>query len=480
MPVGEKNVMPDAAIASLQDLIDQTPNLVEYFYNLPAGPHSINRAGSVPIPPEFSNWRDEQRAWRESVLLFDQSHHMPESHIRGGDAEKLLTYLGINSFANFGPLRAKQYFCCNHGGYIIGECVLQLLEDGTFHLISGMYLQNWVQYNAETGGYDVRIERDPPTIENPHGRLMYRLQLEGPHAREVFINAIEGAMPDIPFFRMAKVRIAGCNVHVLRHGMAGNLGVELSGPYSQIDIVKARLLEVGSPYGIRQSGVKTQFSALGESGWLGYPVPAVYTDPKLADYRKWLPAHCWEARCQLGGSLVQPDIEAYYVTPWDLNVDKLLKFDHNFVGRDALEKMSERAVHRKKVTLVWNDEDILRVYASRLGGETPFKYMELPRSSYATQQYDEVRNAKGEIIGFSNFVGYTVNEANFLSIAVISSESAIPGGEVYITWGEPNGGSNKPIVEKHRQTVVRAKVAPNPYAVSAQQRKNARLSALIS
>ena len=35
------------------------------------------------IPPEFTNWRDEQRAWHQSVVLFEQSYHMTELHLRG-------------------------------------------------------------------------------------------------------------------------------------------------------------------------------------------------------------------------------------------------------------------------------------------------------------------------------------------------------------------------------------------------------------
>ena len=30
------------------------------------------------VPSEYHNWRDEQRAWRDSAVLFDQSHHMAE------------------------------------------------------------------------------------------------------------------------------------------------------------------------------------------------------------------------------------------------------------------------------------------------------------------------------------------------------------------------------------------------------------------
>jgi glycine cleavage system aminomethyltransferase T len=28
------------------------------------------------VAPKFSNWRGEQRVWRETAVLFDQSHHM--------------------------------------------------------------------------------------------------------------------------------------------------------------------------------------------------------------------------------------------------------------------------------------------------------------------------------------------------------------------------------------------------------------------
>ena len=34
---------------------------------------------------EFSNWRDEQVAWRETAALFDQSHHMTDLQFEGPD-----------------------------------------------------------------------------------------------------------------------------------------------------------------------------------------------------------------------------------------------------------------------------------------------------------------------------------------------------------------------------------------------------------
>lgn len=464
-----------AKFNNLQELIDSVPSLVDHFYHDTLAPHASNRAGLTPVPMEFSNWRDEQRAWRESVLLFDQSHHMPESFITGPDAIRLVSDLGINSFANFEPLRAKQYLACNHQGHVIGECVLQYLEDGTVELISGMHLQNWVEYNAKIGGYDVNIRRDHHTGENAAGRTLYRYELEGPLAEAVFDEVAEGGAPDIPFFRLAKVRIAGCDVLALRHSVAGHKGVELSGPYAEGPKVHAALMAAGRKHGILQAGVKTYFSTLGEVGWIGYPTPAVYTDPKLADYRKYLPANGWEGCTQFGGSFRSQNIEDYYVTPWDLGLGKLVKFDHDFIGREALERMAAQEPPRKKVTLVWNNDDILKIYGSLMGPDLPFKYMELPKASYGMQQCDEVRNIAGELVGLSNFIGYTVNEAKFLSVAIVNADHAEPGTEVVVTWGEPDGGSRKPQVEKHRQTTVRATVAPNPYAATVQKMKNAAM-----
>ena len=64
-------------------------------------------------------------------------------------------------------------------------------------------------------------------------------------------------------------------------------------------------------------------------------LPAVYTDPKLADYRKWLPERGFEAGASLGGSFVAEQIEDYYIAPWDAGYS-FIDFNHDFIGRDAL------------------------------------------------------------------------------------------------------------------------------------------------
>ena len=102
------------------------------------------------VPAEFSNWRDEQRAWRESAVLFDQSHHMAELLVTGPDAAKMLNYLASNSFKGFTPDKAKQFAPVSYDGYVIGDVILFHHAENEFNLVGSAPTVNWVQFHAET------------------------------------------------------------------------------------------------------------------------------------------------------------------------------------------------------------------------------------------------------------------------------------------------------------------------------------------
>jgi vanillate/3-O-methylgallate O-demethylase len=472
--------MAGSTTGSLQQLIDGLPDLVDYFYNDCASPHfsraPISRTSAL-IPPAFTNWRDEQRAWSESAALFHQSHHMPELFVEGPDALKLLERLGVNTFSNFTTDRAKQFVACTPAGHVIGDCIAYRIGEETYELVSGMPVLNWVHFHAETGGYDVKITRDNHSTANPTGRRVnFRFQLDGPNAGKVLANALDEAVRPIKFFRTARVRIRDVEVLVLRHGMAGHQGVELSGPFDQESVVRDAVLEAGEPHGIVPVGTQAYFSTPMSSAWMPYPVPGIFTGDELRAYREWLPADTWEAHTELGGSFYSSDITDYYVTPYDLGYGRVVKFDHDFIGRDALEAIRPED-RRQKMTLVWNREDVLHILGSQFGDGPRYKSLEFPVAYYAWNHFDTVTGPNGAVAGVSCHAGYTNPEGEVLSLAMLDQAHAVPGTEVVITWGEPNGGSRKPQVELHEQTQVRATVAMAPYSADVQRTQRAALTA---
>jgi glycine cleavage system aminomethyltransferase T len=182
-------------------------------------------------------------------------------------------------------------------------------------------------------------------------------------------------------------------------------------------------------------------------------------------YRQWLSGKSYETMASLGGSFYSDNIGDYYLTPYDLGYGPFVKFDHEFVGRAALEKMTPT---RQKVTLVWNGDDVEHALGSLFHGRGEIKkYIDLPLANYSTLPYDKVLK-DGKTIGLSTYTGYTFNERAMISLAMVDIAHSEPGTEVTLVWGEQGGGSPKPTVERHTQAEIRAIVASAPYAEVAR------------
>jgi vanillate/3-O-methylgallate O-demethylase len=442
---------------SLEGLLQSAGDPVAMVRNSQIGPYVYPK-----VPSEFSNWRDEQHAWRETSCLFDQSHHMTDLSISGPDALRLLSDLGVNSFNGFAVGKAKQFVCCNPDGYVIGDAILFFLDTDRLSLVGRPSAHNWVQYHAETGGYDVELERDERSAVNPAGRKLYRFQVQGPNALEVLQRATGGPLPEIKFFNLGELTIAGHAVRALHHGMSGVPGLELFGPWAEGDDVRAAIVAAGEELGLRQVGSRVYATNTLESGWIPCPLPAVFTGDDMKAYREWLPSTGYEGTGSLGGSYYADDIADYYLTPYELGYGSFVKFDHDFVGRDALARLADEP-SRKKVTLAWNGDDVAAAMRTMFRKGDRAKYIDLPLSNYSTWPNDKVLK-DGKMVGVSTFSGYSSNESSMLSLAMVDPEVSEPGTEVTLVWGEEGGGSAKPVVERHVQTEIRATVSPAPYA----------------
>ncbi len=442
---------------SLEDVLVTAESPVELLRNAKAGPNVY-----PGVPAEFTNWRDEQRAWQESCVLFNLSYHMNDLRVEGPDALRLLSRLAVNSFDGFTGDRAKHFVPCSPDGYVIGDVILFALGSDRYDLVGRAPALNWIIYHAESGEYDVTVDLDARSALRTDGRRRcYRFQVQGPNAMRVIEKALGGAPPELGFFRTTTVTMAGKTVGALRHGMVGQPGWELFGPWDDGEAVLEALLAAGEEFGLRRAGARAYSSNTLESGWIPSPLPAVYSGESTKAYREWLPATGYEGSASIGGSFVSDDIEDYYFTPWDLGYGSYAVFDHDFIGRDALEAMA-RGDHRTKVTLALDDRDVTRTIGTMFGKEERAKFMDWPSAVYSMHQFDRV-TVDGETVGVSTWIGYSSNEGKMLTLAVLDAVHAEPGTEVAFVWGEQDGGTAKPTVEPHVQVEIRAVVSPVPY-----------------
>jgi len=410
------------------------------------------------LPDEYTNWIEEQRAWRETCALMDLSYHMADFEVSGPDAIELLSRYSVNNYRDFKVGTAKQLVVANPNGKFIGDAILFHLDEDEFLAVGPAAGLNWLEYQVDTGDFDVSAELRGRPVSTGDDPKYFRFQVQGPNALDVMQDAVDDSLPATGFFNVDELSILGRPVNALRHGMAGEPGYELFGPYDDGEAIKDAILGVGEEYGIRRVGGKSYVTVVVESGWVSLPVPAIYDGEAMADYREWLSAK--RGTISIGGSFDSNDISDYYLTPVELGYGRFIDFDHDFVGKDALKEEMENP-QRKKVTLVWDRDEVVDVFASLFeDGETK-KHMEMPTPRWAACQYDEVLKG-GETAGVTAWTSYSYNEREMLSLAIVDVEHAEPGTEVAIRWGEPEGSPN-PEVERHTTTAVRATVAPAPY-----------------
>jgi vanillate/3-O-methylgallate O-demethylase len=442
---------------SLEDRIRDWGSPARMIRNSPVGSYPF------PYPAEYSNWQDEQKAWLKTALWFDQSNHMTDVYFKGPDAKRLLERTGVNGFATWGRNKAKQFVAVNHDGYVISDAILFGLEDDEFSIVGTPLAGTWVQFIAETEGFNVQVTRDERTVENNFKRLTYRYQLTGPNTQQILEKAIGGPVPSIKFFNMGELTIAGTPVRALNHTMAivpgsDMTGVEIFGPAEHGEAVLSALLEAGSELGLLRGGALAYPTTIAESGWISHYVPAIYTGESMRTYRQWLGENTFEALVAVGGSFASDNVEDYYLTPWDLGLNKVIRFDHDFIGRQALERKANEP-HRGKAWLQWNDYDVARIIASSMfdSESSRAKYLAQPWGTYTYAMYDTVLSG-GSQVGISTSTAYTVNLGSWYSLGIIDDAAAEDGAEVTIVWGEPDGGTDKPTVERHAQTQIRATI----------------------
>ena len=180
----------------------------------------------------------------------------------------------------------------------------------------------------------LRTRRPPPVLPLPAA---------GPERDADHREARSARLPpDLKFFNTTTLTIAGKTRRrpAPRHGRPAGLGalraVERRGRRAR---GAARRRRGVRPPAVGRTGVLVEHASSRAGSRRRFPPCTPATS--LKEYREWLPATGYEGTASVGGSLDSPDIEDFYFTPWDLGYGGYVKFDHDFIGREALEGMAD-------------------------------------------------------------------------------------------------------------------------------------------
>ena len=409
--------------------------------------------GSIPL--EFLGYEREVLASKETAYLGTALNGMsPVYDVTGADALEFLRSVCVNSFKNFHVGQIRHAVLCNEKGQVLTDGVVARIEDN-------VYRTYWL-----APVMDYRVRNSPLDVSGvDQSAAEFFFQLAGPRSLEVLEAAAQEDLHDIVFGRHRMATIAGVPVRILRLGMAGGLGYEVHGATVDTEAVYRAIWEAGEPFGLIKQGQTAYLMQHTEAGFpninLHYPLPW-YEDPDMAAYFDTQPGQNFYNKYRHFFGSVGADVEARFVTPYQIGLGKLVDFGHDFIGKEALQREAELD-RWATVTLVWNEEDIADVVASKFRGRDVEPYDRIDDRPYDI--YFNLGGAIGfayhadwvlagdEQVGISTGRINSVYYRRMISMGFIDRKHATEGTELAVLWGSPGSPQKR----------IRATVARYPY-----------------
>lgn len=368
-------------------------------------------------PFAFDRWDVEEMAYYDTCSLHAGLNPFNIYKVHGKEFLDLLTAATVNTFRIFPIGKARHtIFCDNNGKILMDGIVIRTNEEDFlgYNILDPNFLNQQIGSPYHFTCENLREKR-------------FVFQLCGKRSLEIVEQACRQDLHDLKFMHTTEASINGSDVMILRTGMAGTLAYEVHGSADIAPEIYQTLLDVGAPYGIQEIGricyvnqhCEGSIFQLAEHYNIDFDMPG----------DKFI----------LSGSLPR-DSELQYHSPFDCGWGNLVKFTHEFPGKEALLAESQRH-HNTAVHLIWNKEDILKVQAAVMDPDKRADYMDMVgdydyRNNCSTIHMDAIYDGD-KLIGASSDRMLSAKTREMISICTIDEDYAVEGKEVEVLWGNP-------------------------------------------
>ena len=373
---------------------------------------------------EFDGWKPESMSWKTGCYIHTGLSNT-RTIFRGPDVKEFFSSIAVNSFETFEIGSMKHSIYTTEEGLITAHAILQRNDEHEYRYFAG---QPWPHYRLVTSSFDVEMDPAP----------YYLTQVAGPTSLETLERATGESLRDIGFLRFRQAKINGKTVEVARIGMSGNLAYELRGPLEQGAEVYDAVFRAGKDLGIQRLGWRTYLVNHVEGGFpqMNWTfTSAANPDP---EYQAFVEGSRFTPPFNVSGSVDPSDLRARLRTPIELRWDRAVKFDHDFIGRAALEKEAADP-ERTVVTLRWNPEDVIDIYASLFQPGEEYQTIDLPTSppwSHGMNVHADHVLKEGRPIGISSGTAYSYYYRQVMSHGILDVDETDIGNEVIVQWGD--------------------------------------------
>ena len=407
------------------------------------------------MPMQYTTVKDEMLACREGAWLGVDLMWSPVYDVSGTDAVKLFNKVCVNrDYSTLKIGKSRHAIICDEQGRMMADGVIWRISETVYRTY---WMAPVLAFYADTLGMDV---------QGNYVHDEFFIQIDGPRSLEIMEQASRCDIHDLKFAQNKVIRIADTDVTIHRLGMSGALAYEMHGDFSKVDDVYAAIAEAGKDKGLRQQGI-AQYCRNHTQG--GYPNQGItfwypyMEDKALVDYLNQ--SDNWFFKTMTMGypfaGSAADDKENGFATPYDVKWGYLVNFDHDFIGKEALQKIAKNQPNTV-VTLEWNAEDIGAAYAAQFNGK------EFDTRDDISLVGDGADNmfftgvpmitiskvfADGKQIGRTHGRTHDFYHNRMISLAYIEKEYAVEGKELTVIWG------NNP----ETQVEIRATVAQFPY-----------------